>query len=68
MSFLFGIPSGRHVTRDDVVREVVNRVRLEPASVDDEVPYQIDGDVVGLLPVEVNIDPQPLWIRLPVRS
>jgi diacylglycerol kinase family enzyme len=50
------------------VREVVNRVRLEPASVDDEVPYQIDGDVVGFLPVEVNIDPQPLWIRLPVRS
>jgi len=68
ISFLFGIPSGRHVTRDDVVREVVNRVRLEPASVDDEVPYQIDGDVVGLLPVEVNIDPRPLWIRLPVRS
>ena len=68
MSFLFGIPSGRHVTRDDVVREVVGRVRLEPASVGDAVPYQIDGDVAGMLPVEVNIDPQPLWIRLPVRS
>jgi len=68
MSFLFGIPSGRHITRDDVVREVVDRVRLEPASVGDAVPYQIDGDVVGVLPVEVNIDPQPLWIRLPVRS
>ena len=68
MSFLFGIPSGRHVRRDDVVREVVDRVRLESASVGDAVPYQIDGDVVGVLPVEVNIDPQPLWIRLPVQN
>jgi diacylglycerol kinase family enzyme len=67
MSFLFGIPSGRHVTRDDVVREVVNRVRLEPASPDDAVPYQIDGDVVGMLPVEISIDPKSLWIRLPAR-
>ena len=65
ISFLFGIPSGRHVTRHDVVREVVDRVRLEPASPGDVVPYQIDGDVVGTLPVEISIDPQPLWVRLP---
>jgi diacylglycerol kinase family enzyme len=65
MSFLFGIPSGRHVTREDVVREVVDRVRLEPATPGDDVPYQIDGDVVGVLPVELSIDPKPLWIRLP---
>ena len=66
VSFLFGIPSGRHVARDDVVREVVNRVRLEPASPGDTVPYQIDGDVVGTLPVEISMDPRPLSIRLPV--
>jgi diacylglycerol kinase family enzyme len=65
VAFLSGIPSGRHVARDDVVREVVSRVRLEPGSPDDIVPYQIDGDVVGTLPVEISIDPQPLWIRLP---
>ena len=64
-SFLFGIPSGRHIARNDVVRAVVTRVRLEPASPGDVVPYQIDGDVVGVLPVEVTIDPRPLWIRLP---
>ena len=68
MSFLFGIPSGRHVTRDDVVRKVVDRVRLEPASPDDVVPYQIDGDVIGVLPVEISIDPQTLWIRLPAQG
>lgn len=65
MSFLLGIPSGRHVARDDVVREVVNRVRLEPGSPGDVVPYQIDGDVVGTLPVEISVDPQQLWVRLP---
>lgn len=68
MSFLFGIPSGRHVTRHDVVREIVDRVRLEPASRGDAVPYQIDGDVVGVLPVEVTIDPRLLWIRLPLQN
>ena len=39
---------------------------LAPAPPGAEVPYQIDGDVVGNLPVEVSIDPQPLWVRLPV--
>jgi diacylglycerol kinase (ATP) len=66
--FLFGIPSGRHIARADVVREVVDRVRLEPASPGESVPYQIDGDVVGVLPVEISIDPQPLWIRLPAQG
>ena len=67
ISFLFSMPSGRHVQRDDVVREVADRVRLEPASAGDAVPYQIDGDVMGVLPVEVSIDPNPLWIRLPAQ-
>jgi diacylglycerol kinase family enzyme len=68
VAFLSGIPSGRHVERDDVEREVVTRVRLEPASPEDVVPYQIDGDVVGVLPVEIGVDPEPLWIRLPARG
>ena len=50
------------------LREVVDRVRLEPASPGDAVPYQIDGDVMGVLPVEVSIDPKPLWIRLPAQG
>jgi diacylglycerol kinase family enzyme len=29
------------------------------------VPYQIDGDVMGSLPVEITIDPQPLRVRVP---
>jgi diacylglycerol kinase (ATP) len=65
-AFVFGIPRGRHVHRKDVLRETVARVRIEPARSDAVVPYQVDGDVVGVLPVEVEIDPQPLWVRLPI--
>jgi diacylglycerol kinase family enzyme len=65
ISFLCGIPSGRHVARNDVVREIVDRVRLEPAVSKDAVPYQIDGDVVGTLPVEITIHPEALLVRLP---
>jgi diacylglycerol kinase (ATP) len=64
-SFLLGIPRGRHVRRHDVTREVVDHVRIEPAAADAKVPYQVDGDVVGILPVEIGLDPQSLWVRLP---
>lgn len=67
IAFLFGIPTGRHVTREDVVREIVDAVRLEPAMANVAVPYQIDGDVVGTLPVEISIDPRPLLVRLPAK-
>ena len=50
-----------------MTRDVVSRVRIEPATSDAEVPYQVDGDVVGVLPVEIGIDPQSLWVRLPKR-
>lgn len=65
VGFLSAIPSGRHVARRDVVREVASRVRLEPAVPGESIPFQIDGDVVGTLPVEISIDPRPLWVRLP---
>jgi diacylglycerol kinase (ATP) len=65
LRFLFGVPSGRHLGRSDVVREIVDRVTIRPAQPDATVFYQIDGDVVGRLPVELVIDPQTLWVRLP---
>ena len=64
-AFLCGIPNGRHVRRTDVLRETVVRVRIEPVPPDTAVPYQVDGDVVGVLPVEIEVDPQTLWVRLP---
>jgi diacylglycerol kinase (ATP) len=65
MAFLLGIRSGRHVRRSDVVREITRRVRIESAAASAAVPYQVDGDVVGTLPVEISIDPKPLTVRLP---
>ncbi len=65
MAFLLSMPSGGHVRRDDVVRRITGRVRIESAVPDVKVSYQIDGDVAGTLPVEVTIDPRPLWVRLP---
>jgi diacylglycerol kinase family enzyme len=64
-SFLLGIPSGRHVWRSDVLRTIVTTVRLEPAACGVAVPYQVDGDVVGVLPVEVGVDPRSLVVRIP---
>jgi diacylglycerol kinase family enzyme len=63
--FLLGIPSGRHLRRGDVTRMIVDHVRLEPVDHGVSVPYQVDGDVAGTLPVEIRIDPQRLKVRLP---
>lgn len=67
-AFLLGIPNGRHLRRADVTRLIVDRVRLESVDDDVPVPYQVDGDVVGTLPVEIQIDPQLLRIRMPAKE
>ena len=64
--FFFSIPLGRHLKRRDVVRRTVDRLRLEPEDPGRRVPYQIDGDPAGELPVEVSVAPEVLWVRLPV--
>ena len=63
---IVGLLSGRHLQREDVLCETVTSVRLEPETPDQEIPYQVDGDVAGFLPVEISIDDRPLWVRLPV--
>ncbi len=65
--FFFAIPRGRHLGRRDVVRRTVRRVRLEPAAGQERVPYQLDGDPAGHLPVEVWVDPERLRVRVPLR-
>jgi diacylglycerol kinase (ATP) len=63
--FFFSIPSGRHLDRPDVVRRCVSRIRVESSAGATDVPYQVDGDPAGTLPVEAWIDPCPLRVRLP---
>jgi diacylglycerol kinase (ATP) len=66
--FALGIPLGRHVRRRDVVRVNRGRIRIEPIPDDAEVPYQVDGDPVGTLPVEAWIADDKLLVRLPKGS
>jgi len=66
--FFFSIPSERHLARRDVIRRRVDRIRLEVVAGKNPVPYQIDGDPVGYLPVEAWIDPRRLKVRVPAAS
>jgi diacylglycerol kinase family enzyme len=65
VSFALGIPSGSHVCRKGVLRQRVERLRLESPASGKPVPYQVDGDFVGHLPVEVWIDKETLLVRMP---
>jgi diacylglycerol kinase family enzyme len=66
--FALGIPWQRHVRRRDVVRGRFDRIRLEPSVPGGRVPYQVDGDLVGQLPVEVRATEDELLVRLPTAS
>jgi len=63
--FALGLPFGRHLRRRDVRRFQVDSFRLEPADDSDIAAYQVDGDLIGPVPVEVGIHPEELHIRLP---
>jgi len=65
VSFFLSIPLRRHLRRRDVLRRTVERLRLEPEVPGERVPYQIDGDPAGELPVEVSVAPETVWIRIP---
>jgi len=62
--FFLGITRGRHVERPDVMVRRTGMVRLEPAG-EGPVPYQLDGDPVGTLPVEAWAEPGALVARTP---
>lgn len=62
--FALGMPMGRHVRRRDVWTGIVDEFELRPGD-DRAVRYQIDGDLVGELPVKVTIHPELLLVRLP---
>lgn len=65
--FFFSIPRGTHVERSDV--EVLRCRSLHLESIDsDAVPYQLDGDPAGTLPVSVTVEPKALLLRSPRQS
>ena len=60
--FFLAIPSGRHLALPDVKRRPALEVELtgEPA-----VPYQLDGDHAGFLPVRLRATDERVWVLVP---
>jgi diacylglycerol kinase family enzyme len=67
-AFALALGLGRHLRRRDVQRQRCERVVVEPVADGVELPYQVDGDPVMALPVNLEVDPRPLLVRLPATS
>lgn len=65
LAFAVSVLRGRHVDRRDVTRLETSEIRLEPEVVGAVLPYQVDGDPVVGLPVEIGVDERRLRMRLP---
>jgi diacylglycerol kinase (ATP) len=55
---------GRHLQRNDVVYRQGTRIVVRPA--EGGVPFQVDGDAVGVAPVEYTVRPQAVQMFVPV--
>lgn len=62
--FFFAIPLGTHLRRRGVARRVVSEVRIEGP---ETIPYQLDGDPVGFLPVRACATDDRVWVLSPSR-
>jgi diacylglycerol kinase family enzyme len=60
--FFFAIPFGRHLRMEGVRRSQADEVRLEGG---EDVPYQLDGDPAGFLPVTARASDERLWVLVP---
>ena len=60
--FFFAIPSGRHLRIRGVERRAAQNVALIGA---EDIPYQLDGDFAGHLPVTVRATDEKLWVLVP---
>lgn len=62
LRYFAGVMMGRHLQYADVIREPMTRITI---SSDRRVPYQLDGDYVGRLPLTIEMEPGRLKLRLP---
>lgn len=60
--FFFAIPRGTHLARPGVTRRAVRELRLDGAA---DVPYQLDGDPAGFLPVRAFAADDRVWVLPP---
>lgn len=64
LMYLSGILLGQHQNWSDCVQFRTRRLRIEPTT-DAAVPYQLDGDPGGFLPVEIELLPRRLTVLAP---
>ena len=62
MRYAWDVYRGRHTSRDDVVRQRAFRMEFSSPG---RVPYQLDGDYSGHLPVTLGCLPGRVRLRLP---
>lgn len=62
LRYLSGVVTGTHVRQRDVVQDRVGHVRIE---CDQRVAYELDGDYVGRLPLEIRTLPKRIRLRVP---
>jgi diacylglycerol kinase family enzyme len=62
LRYLAGVATGRHLRFPDVVSWKTRALRVEA---DVEVPYQIDGEIGGVTPVEIGVRERALAVVLP---
>jgi diacylglycerol kinase (ATP) len=60
--FFFSIPSGRHLRMRGVQRCAAREVRFEGHG---DIPYQLDGDPAGFLPVTIQASDERVWVLVP---
>jgi diacylglycerol kinase (ATP) len=60
--FFFAIPSGRHLTLRGVERFASHEASLVGP---ESIPYQLDGDPAGHLPVTARSSAERLWVLVP---
>jgi diacylglycerol kinase family enzyme len=62
LRYLGGVLLGQHEAWEDCVTARATKVRIDAAG---EVPYQLDGDPGGILPVEIEVLPDRLTLLVP---
>lgn len=62
LKYLAGIHAGTHLRHPDTTRVKAKRIRITS---DQRVHYQIDGDYVGRLPIEITIRPKAIDFLIP---
>jgi len=60
--FFFAIPFGRHLRMRGVRCSMADEVRLDGGG---DIPYQLDGDPAGFLPVTARASDERVWVLVP---